>query len=83
MPKKRNDKDPIATTFKESRWNVMNFMSSLDIFGSPIPAFNIKGKDKVQTVVGGLLSAAIITLTLGYAVIGMHGVISRSDPKIN
>ena len=29
------------------------------------------------------MSAAVIILTLGYAVVGMHDVISRSDPKIN
>ena len=49
----------------------------------PIPAFNIKGNDKVQTVVGGFLSAAVITLTLGFAIIGIHDLIMRSDPTIN
>ena len=50
MPVKRNNKSlekEYGTTFDESRWNVMNFLRSLDIFGLPIPAFNIKGKDKV------------------------------------
>ena len=42
MPSKSND-----TTFSESRWSVMNFLQSLDMFWQPIPAFNIKGKDKV------------------------------------
>ena len=54
MPIKRNIKSQEksyersnATIFNESRWSVMNFLQSLDIFGQPIPAFNIKGKDKV------------------------------------
>ena len=46
MPIKRNkqskEKDN-ASTFDESRWSAMNFLRKLDIFGQPIPAFNIKG----------------------------------------
>ena len=50
MPTNRNylsQKKGNATAFSESRWSVMNFLRSLDIFGLPLPAFNIKGKDKV------------------------------------
>ena len=43
---KRNEQSN-STTFSESRWSVMNYLQSLDMFGLPIPAFNIKGKDKV------------------------------------
>ena len=52
MPFKRNIKSKEmnnekinSKTFSESRWSVMNFLRSLDIFGQPIPAFNIKGKE--------------------------------------
>ena len=34
-------------------------------------------------MVGGFLSAAVITLTLGFAIIGIHDLIMRSDPTIN
>ena len=54
MPLKRNLKSQQnsndmsnLTMFSESRWSVMNYLQSLDMFGLPIPAFNIKGKDKV------------------------------------
>ena len=90
MPLKRNLKkeqksndQSNSTAFSESRWSVMNYLQSLDMFGQPIPAFNIKGKDQVQTVVGGFLSAVVMTLTLGFAIIGMHDLISKSDPTIN
>ena len=53
------------------------------MFGQPIPAFNIKGNDKVQTVAGGFLSAAVLALTLGFAIKGMNDLISKSDPTIN
>ena len=52
MPFKRNIKSQEksnakskSTTFSESHWSVMNFLRSLDIFGQPIPTFNIKGKE--------------------------------------
>ena len=56
---------------------------SLDNFGSSIPAFNLKGKDKVTTIAGGLLTSMILTLTLAYAVQNLFAVFERSDPTIN
>ena len=44
--KKSNEKSN-STMFSESRWSVMNYLQSLDMFGKPIPAFNIKGKASV------------------------------------
>ena len=52
--------------FSESAWHINSFFRKVDRFGQPIPAFNVKGKDKVRTVIGGILTIAIITLTLGY-----------------
>ena len=60
-----------------------SFLRSLDNFGQSIPAFNIKGNSSVNTVVGGFLSFAIMTLTLGYATAGMIDLINKEDPIIN
>ena len=62
---------------------MFSLLRSLDNFGKSIPAFNIKGKSSVNTVVGGFLSFAIMTLTLGYATSGMIDLINREDPIIN
>ena len=64
MPKK-SKKDSV---FTQSKWYLGNVFRSLDNFGSPIPAFNLKGNKEVTTIAGGLLSATILTLTLAYAV---------------
>ena len=56
---------------------------NLDNFGSPVPAFNVKGKSKVTTIIGGLLTAMILTLTLAYAVQKLFAVFERTDPTIN
>ena len=54
--------------FRESPWHINSFFSKIDRFGQQIPAFNVKGKDKVTTTVGGIMTVTIMTLTLGYFV---------------
>ena len=72
-----------ASQFWESRWSVTNFLRDCDLFGQPIPAFNIKGKDQVKTAIGGILSAIIITVTLGYTIMKIPDLILKSNPIIN
>ena len=62
---------------------MFSFLRSLDNFGKSVPAFNIKGESSVNTVVGGFLTFAIMTLTLGYATAGIIDLINREDPVIN
>ena len=86
MPNKKSKKGKgksKATTHSESRYSVINYLTSLDIFGVAVPQFKIKGKDKVQTVFGGFLSALVITVTFGFAIIGFHDLYTRADPTIN
>ena len=64
--KESNASEP--NTFWDSSWSVTNFLSQCDIFGQPVPAFNIKGKEKVTTAVGGFLSTFILAVTLGYSI---------------
>ena len=73
----------METKFSESPWHVMTFLRKLDKFGQPIPAFNLKGEDKVKTSLGGLLTAAIMTTVLGYAIMKMYDLIVGADPIIN
>ena len=75
-----NKKD---TVFAKSPWFIGNVFHSLDNFGEQIPAFNLKGKSRVTTIPGGLLSAMILTLTLAYATQKLYALFERSDPTIN
>ena len=43
----------------------------------------MKNKDKVTTTVGGILTAAIMTLTLGYFIMRLQALSAGSDPTIN
>ena len=71
------------TEFWNSPWSVRSFLRECDIFGRPIPAFNIKGKDKVKTAIGGILSAMIMTITLGYTIMNFYDLILKTNPIVS
>ena len=71
------------TLFVDSPWHITNILRRLDRFGQPIPAFNMKGKDSIKTVIGGVLTAAIITLTLGYFIIKLQDLMEGTDKTVN
>ena len=58
--------------FKESAWHINSFFRKVDKFGQPIPAFNVNGKDKVKTAVGGFLTLAVLALVLIYFLIKLQ-----------
>ena len=66
----------------ESPWHIFNLLRLIDRFGQPIPAFNISGKNKINTVVGGILTSAILTITLGYFVKILQEQVSGSSQII-
>ena len=43
----------------------------------------MKGKDSIKTVIGGILTTAIITLTLGYFIIKLQDLMAGTDKTIN
>ena len=55
----------------------------MDWFGSEIPSFNLKGETRITTLFGGMMTALIMILSLGYAILkGIH-LIHRTNPTIN
>ena len=56
---------------------------SVDKFGKDVPAFNINGETKVNTVVGGIISTCILTLVFIYAGIKFDHLVNRENPNIN
>ena len=55
----------------------------LDIFGLELPTFNLKGRDKVQTRIGGVVSILIGLLVLMYASLKFSHLVDRHNPVIN
>ena len=42
---------------------------SLDVFGEPLPNFNIRGEDRVNTIAGGFLSMILYGVVLLYSTV--------------
>ena len=55
----------------------------MDIFGVPLPSFNVKGKDKIQSAFGGIMTATVFILTLGYFITGFRNIADRENPILN
>ena len=71
------------TTFRESPWYVGNLLRQIDYFGEPIPAFNIKGKDKVTTAFGGIMTLTVMFFTLSYLISKINDIVEKKNPIIN
>ena len=83
MNNKSNGKSEGQKVFQESPWHITYFLRSIDRFGYPIPTFNIKGSGKVKTTVGGILTATILVVTLGYFIINLQRLVKGTDPIVN
>ena len=64
-------------------WHLSNVLASIDIFGKPVPSFNLKGQEKVTTALGGLLSFAIVVILVLYATTKALVMIHRTNPIVN
>jgi len=55
----------------------------LDLFSSPLPAFNIRGEDSVRTYTGGCLSLIIMYIAFLFATLKMDHLLSKYNPSVN
>ena len=58
------------------------FIKRFDMFGAPMPVFNIDGDQKHTTNTGGVLSIFIFYLTLLFAIVKFSHMISRQNPMV-
>ena len=59
------------------------FLKKLDLFGAPIPTFNIKGSSVVKTNYGGVLSGIIIVTVGIFAMMKFEHLINRKNPSVS
>ena len=55
----------------------------IDTFGSQLPSFNLKGNERVNTIVGGFFTLIIILLVFTYATLKFSNLITKPGPIIN
>ena len=61
----------------------MNVLRRIDRFGEPIPAFNVKGKNKVTTAVGGIMTLLVMFFTLSYLISKINSILEKKNPIMN
>ena len=57
-------------------------IDNFDMFGKPVPAFNIKGKTSVTSRMGGCASLLIIILSLSMAAVKFSHLIGKHNPSL-
>ena len=60
-----------------------NVIRDQDSFAKEVPSFTLDGQSKVNTTTGGLLSLAILILTLFYAIDTLIKMSEGSDPTVS
>ena len=64
-------------------WHIYNFLRGLDMFGQEVPGFRIKGQRSVNTVLGGIVSSAVILITLLFAGLKMVQLVNKNNPVMS
>ena len=56
---------------------------TMDMFGEPLPSFNIKGQSDVRTHCGGCLSMLIIITAIAFALAKLEHLLAKQNPSVN
>ena len=72
-----------ASQNESKRRGVASSMKGLDIFGIPIPSFNLKGRMSVQTGTGGVVSFIILLIMVLYASLKFIHLIEKENPNVS
>ena len=62
---------------------VTHSLKKLDLFGQPLPAFNLKGKSEVNTFCGSMVSLLLIYVVIMFGTLKLTHLLSHHGPTIN
>ena len=68
---------------KVQSWHLHNLLRSVDIFGKPLPAFNLKGNSTIHTMTGGVVTFCIIVIILVYSSMKLIQLFDRHTPTVS
>ena len=68
---------------KFSLCTLQNSLAAMDLFAEPVPNFNIRGKTKVSSVLGSILSAILLLIVLFYGANKFTFLLERRNPTIS
>ena len=66
-----------------SKWHIKNVFKSIDSFGKEVPSFNLRGQEKVNTLVGGFVSFFVLIVIFLYANLKLTQLITGANPVIS
>ena len=66
----------------DTRKRFASLIKSMDMFGEPVPSFNIGGKMSVKTFVGAGVSLMLFTLTIAFGLLKLQNLFNRKNPNI-
>ena len=61
---------------------IPKFLKNVDMFGAPVPNFNMRGRADVKTSCGACISIVILTLTLMFGILKLEHLAQRKNPSI-
>ena len=61
---------------------MQSLLQRIDIFGSSLPAFNLKGQTMVHTISGGVATFLVIVVMLIYGSIKIIHLFSKHNPNV-
>ena len=64
-------------------WAIGNIMRRLDTFGQDVPAFNLRGENRINTVCGGVITTIIFTIVLIYCSVKGLDFYDKRNPQIS
>ena len=75
---------PLNDRLNGSQPSMISYLlKKVDMFELDLPTFNLKGKSKVASVCGGLVSVVIITIMLLYSGIKLTMLVNRENPNVS
>ena len=62
---------------------VTHSLKKFDLFGQPYPAFNLRGKNEINTFCGSIVSIVIIYIVIMFGSLKFAHLLSHHGPTIN
>ena len=66
-----------------TRFTFNNILDTIDLFKLELPNYNLRGRQAVSSVAGGIVTVAIFTLMMLYANIKFFHFLTRYNPNIS
>ena len=63
--------------------DIGGFLQQIDGFGEPLPTFNIRGQEKVNSMVGGVATLLIICLVAAFGGLKLEQLLKHRNPNLS